>query len=111
MPVRDQFGFSAQHAHCACRGGVGTFGGEAAEDHYPPSLELEPIHLKIALNLDLKNERALGRVTHTVHGNREGARVLTLNAMAFEDLKVLGGGHKSAYDGKQIEIVWDKPFA
>src|SRR5436190_1052472 len=45
-----------QHHACACRHSgfaTATFGGPGAENHYPPSLEIEPVHLLIELKLDL----------------------------------------------------------
>lgn len=115
MPVRDtmeQGDWNGQHSHCACRGaGFGTFGGDAAEDQYPPSLELEPTHLKIALHLDLKAESLIGNVVHTIVANRDGARSIILHAVNFLDVNVLGREQQFSYDGKLLEIVWDKAFA
>lgn len=104
---------SEGRTYCACGRGnsTGSFGGETAEDQYPPSLEIEPTHLAIGLRLDLPAERLDGRVVHTLLGNRDGARTLTLNAVDFLDVKVPGSGHKHSYDGNTLEIVWDKPFA
>src|SRR5262249_36285072 len=47
-------------AHCGGRsgllgqqgGGEGALGGPAAEPHYPPSLELEPVHIELHLRVD-----------------------------------------------------------
>lgn len=110
-----------RHHACACRHagsslrGLGAgFGGPAAENHYPPSLEIEPVHLSIELALDLEAQTAVGTVTHTLTGNRAGARVLELDAVDFLDVKVkdlAGRALTHGYDGEKLWVRWEEPFA
>ncbi len=97
---------------CGCRSG--GFGGRAAEKHYPPSLELEPVHTKISLFIDIQRETAAGSVIQKVVARRAGVRTLALDAIGFHDVVVSdpgGGALKWSYDGAKISISWDKPFA
>ena len=57
-----------------------------AEKHYPPDLELEPIHLDIDLLVDLEVQAASGTVTVTVTARRDGPTQLALHAVSFEDV-------------------------
>ncbi len=107
--------YFSQREH-ACRHAHGRheiFGGPAAIEQYPPSLELEPIHLKIALLLDLEAQTATGTVTHTIVCNRDGAQLLELDAVAFDAVTVRDakdGGLEHGYDGKKLWVRWSKPF-
>ncbi|HJL17099.1 MAG TPA: M1 family aminopeptidase [Sandaracinaceae bacterium LLY-WYZ-13_1] len=85
-----------------------------AEDHYPPDLELEPVHLDIALTVDLEGRSVAGTVTHTVRANRAGARSLRLHGVALEDVAVEdadGAPLAHDYDGREIAVTWERPFA
>jgi aminopeptidase N len=80
-----------------------------AEAHYPPDLGLEPIHLDIALHLDLEAQTAVGTVTTTVAARRAGPRRLTLDGVdlaitAVED----ADGHALTwhYDGQKLAVTW-----
>src|SRR5262245_23841125 len=101
-----EFGYGA-HLGCRCQAPAlaAGFGGENAEAHYPPSLELEPVHININIIIDIKNETLTGKVTHTIQGNGAGARTIKLNAVDFQDLKLGGGGHSHAYDGETLEVT------
>jgi aminopeptidase N len=127
MPVLHDvvLGHLGRHAHegghCGCRAGLSghrgggeTFGGPAAEPHYPPSLELEPVHTELHLRLDIPKETLTARVATTVVGRGEGARRLELDAVDFLDVEVRDAGGKglqSSYDGRKLAIVWDEPVA
>lgn len=90
------------------------FAPPGTEKHYPPDLELEPLHLDIALRVDLITETIAGTVTTTVVARRAGARVLMLDAVNFTDLAVQaadGAALSFRYDGKRIEVQWHEPFA
>ena len=92
----------------------GEFTLPGAERHYPPDLEIEPTHLDIALAVDLGQQTADARVTVTVTARRTGPRALVLHGVAFEQLRVAdvsGGKLSHAYDGREIHITWDEPFA
>jgi aminopeptidase N len=75
---------------------------------------VEPIHIKIELAFDLKNESAQGKVTTTMKGNRAGVTTVKLNACEFMDVTVSdakGLAVTSSYDGRMLEAQWQKPFA
>ena len=81
--------------------------------HYPPDLELEPIHLHIDLYFSIPARSAGGRVTNRVRARRAGSPTLTLNAVDFQDVSVRDlDGHPLgwSYDGKQIQVTWSDPF-
>ena len=42
------------------------FGGPGAAPHYPPDLEIEPVHILIDLKIDIEEFSAEGAVTTTV---------------------------------------------
>lgn len=97
---------------CGCRGG--SFGGTGATKHYPPSLELEPVHTKINLFIDIQAESAAGSVTQRVTSRRAGADTVEFDAIGFLDVVVAdpeGNSLKWAYQGKKIRVTWAKPFA
>ena len=103
---------------CACgkrRGGAGDgFTLTSAEDQYPPSLELEPTHREIHLDLFVTERRAAGRTITTVRGRHTDATALTLHAVGFSDVTVSSpDGHdlSSSYDGEAITITWSEAFS
>ncbi len=82
--------------------------------HYPPDLELEPIHLHIDLYISIAARSAGGRVTNRVRARRAGSPTLTLNAVDFQDVSVRDlAGHPLVwtYDGQRLKITWSDPFA
>jgi aminopeptidase N len=81
--------------------------------HYPPDLELEPVHLDIDLAVDLATETASGTVTTTVRSRRDDPADLVLNAVEFRDLGVTAPDGQELtwhYDGDKIKIHWASPF-
>jgi aminopeptidase N len=119
MPTLTNSFFSEFSESCGCRrshsgGSASAFGGAGATPHYPPSLELEPVHLEIDLSLDLETQTATLAVKTTVVCNHAGARSLKLDGVAFLDLSVRDTTKLPmtfAYDGKAIEVSWEKAFA
>src|SRR5688572_26088239 len=107
-------GIDADRA-CSARFGAGDdFTLPGAERHYPPDLELEPIHLDIALTVDIDAETAAGTVTHTVLARRDGVSRLRLHAVQLLGLDVAdadGGTQTSSYDGRELVVDWAEPFA
>jgi len=84
-----------------------------AEAHYPPDLELEPVHLDIALRLDIPHCTAEGIVTSTIRAARKGPSAIKLHAVDFAELDVrdaAGAKLTWSYDGKQISAAWDAAF-
>ena len=113
-----EIGYSHGGARACCakvtaQGGEG-FGGPLAKPHYPPNLEIEPIHLAISATVTIEKRTADLAVQTTVRSNREGATDLELDGVNFADLEVrdLGGaGIRTSYDGKKIRVTWERPLA
>lgn len=84
------------------------------EKHYPPDLEIEPVHLDVALKVDVGAEVIAGTVVNTVIARRDGPSVLKLDAVNFEDVEVRdadGRALTARYDGTMITVQWAEPFA
>lgn len=84
-----------------------------AEAHYPPDLELEPLHLDIALGIDIPHRTAEGVVTSTIRAHRAGPTAVKLHAVDFENVEARDAdGFELAfrYDGKQLHAEWQQPF-
>lgn len=80
-----------------------------ATTHYPPDLEIEPVHLDIALRVDIEARSVVGVVTHTLAWRRAGAVALELHAVDFMDLALEDlDGHELRwrYDGRCIHVTW-----
>jgi aminopeptidase N len=105
-------GFSYQSCHD--RAFTDGFSDPNVEQHYPPDIELEPIHLDMDLFIDVANQTASGRVTTTVKARRSGPTVLKLDAVDFEDLSARdpdGNPLTWRYDGAKVSLQWAQPFA
>jgi aminopeptidase N len=104
---------SLDHACAERRHAAGSFTLPGAERHYPPDLELEPVHLAIALQVDLEAQACDGTVTVTVEAQRAGPTELVLDGVAFEELAVREADGRALswrYDGQKITIDWAEPF-
>lgn len=88
------------------------FSVPGATAHYPPDLTLEPMHLDIALQLDLEAQSAAGTVTHTLRCRKQGTRRLVLHCVEAENLTLDGRGEALTYEynGQEITVVWERPF-
>jgi aminopeptidase N len=100
-----------------CKHGIsgrgGDFSGTGTKRHYPPNLEVEPIHREIHLDLNIPDATCRGKVVTTVQGKHGSAQKLSLNAVDFEAVEVTdtgGQGLTWRYDGRLIDITWDAPF-
>lgn len=105
---------SSQERALCCAGALQSFGGPAAERHYPPDLPLEPVHLDIELTLDLAGRRAVGSVTTTVEARCDHAAELCLHAVDLQEVSVRDpDGHALdfAYDGREIRVHWRRALA
>ncbi len=99
--------------HIASELGLGDFLMPGAEPHYPPDLELEPVHLDIDLHVDTDAQSAAGTVTNTLRAVRTGAARVTLNGVDMQDVRVRDADGRKlhhSYDGKLIHVAWDEPF-
>jgi aminopeptidase N len=98
-------------ACCAHHRRAAVFTLPGAEAHYPPDLEIEPVHLDIDLRVDIEGRSAAGVVTHTLVWRRTGATQLELHALDFEALTLedLDGNEIGwRYDGQRIRVSWTK---
>lgn len=103
---------SSRWAARVCSGG--DFAPPGADLHYPPDLELEPVHLELDLRVDVAGGALDGRVTTTVRALHAGPRTLTLDAVAFEAVTALdpdGRPLAHAYDGDRLRLTWVDPFS
>jgi len=109
MPITDyRYACALRHHE------FGDFILPGAEKHYPPDLELEPIHLDIDLHVDLEAEACEGTVTTTVEARRDGPTELRLHGVAFENVAVSdpdGNALTWRYDGQEIAIAWESPVS
>ncbi|KAL1917439.1 uncharacterized protein VTP21DRAFT_3832 [Calcarisporiella thermophila] len=100
------------------KSGVDGFTLADAERHYAPDTVLEPVHIDIHLRFDdLTSRICKAKVTTTFKNNNRVATAnvhdrssIILNAIAFEDLKVLDEKVNHTYDGKQLRLEWETPF-
>jgi aminopeptidase N len=84
------------------------------EQHYPPDLSLEPVHLDIDLYFDVASRTASGAVTTTVRARRDGVSELSLDAADFDKVDVRdpeGNPITWHYDREKLALRWTKPFA
>ena len=85
-----------------------------AQSHYPPNLELEPVHLDIALRLELKERQCTGTVTLHLQARHATETELALHAVDFEDLEVSDPSGEEIwwnYDGSKLRVRWSLPWA
>lgn len=87
-----------------------TFTTPASTAHHPPDLRLEPVHLRLDLDVRIDAQELVGTATHTIRCNDAGASTLTLNALEFAEVEVLGEGVEFDYDGALLRIHWPSPF-
>jgi len=86
----------------------GTFSRPDARPHYAPELRLEPVHLDIALRVELDARSIEGTVTSRLRANDAGAVSLELDAVDFHDVAVEDAAGKAlrfSYDGARIGVV------
>jgi aminopeptidase N len=84
-----------------------------AQAHYPPDLELEPVHLDIDLQVDVPGRTAHGTVTTHVKAARGGPSAIKLNAVDFLELQARDADGRKlgfSYDGEHLTATWDEPF-
>ncbi len=81
---------------------------------YGPPRELQPRAAEVSLRPDLGARRADFEVALTVVCHTDGARALTLDAIAFAGLTVEaldGAALDFHYTGEKLQLVWAEPFA
>lgn len=87
------------------------FAPAGAGDHYSPDLRLEPVHLALAIRVDVAARTLDVGLRMRVMARTPGARVLTLDGVALVDLHALHHAGSLDYDGRQARLAWKEPFA
>ncbi len=99
-------------SHCCARH-AGDFTLPGAKAHYPPDIQLEPVHLDIALRFDIPAAAAEGVATHIIRARRSGHTHLRLHAVDLDVQSVTdvdGRDVSHRYDGREIHIDWADAF-
>lgn len=99
------------HRLCGCRhSATHGFTTSRAPRHYPPDLSIEPVHMEIALHVEVEQERASGHVKHRLKVNTPGARELVLDAVELEVFEVSDADEAMKltwrHDGQKLTLTW-----
>lgn len=87
------------------------FAPPGALDRYSPDLRLDPVHLDLALVVDVPGRRLDVRQRLTVRARVNGARALTLDGIDLRELRAqLPDGGASHYDGRVLTLTWERGF-
>lgn len=87
------------------------FAPPGAEERYSPDLRLEPVHLDLALVVEVPGRRLDVKLGVTVRARASGVRSLALDGVDLRELRVeLPSGGHSSYDGRALLLTWDQPF-
>ncbi len=92
----------------------GQFTLPGARDHYAPDLRLEPLAIALELCIDLEARSLAGEVRTQLRATGLDCRTLCLDACDFSELEVSDSAGKQLvwrYDGRQLSVCWDEPFA
>jgi aminopeptidase N len=105
----------------ACRGAGGFtssraptgagFAPTGAGDHYSPDVCLEPVHLALAIRVDIRARTLDVGLRMRVMARSSGARSITLDGVGLLDLVAPQHPGSLDYDGRQARIGWNEPFA
>lgn len=109
MPLLNQHICGCRHSATAVEG----FASKSAPSHYPPDLQIEPVHLDIDLHIDVDAEQARGVVTHTLAVRGVSPRKLRLNAVDLDITRVedtQGHALEWRHDGEHLDITWSSPL-
>lgn len=93
-------------------GGGGTaFAPPGTLDRYSPDLRLDPIHLDLALVVDVPGRKLDVRQRLTVRARATGPRALALDGVELRDVRAQlpDRGHYH-YDGRVLTLVWEQGF-
>jgi len=100
-------------SHVACKSaGGGSFTLPDAGEHFSPDLRLEPVHLELAVAIDIPSRTLALRLAWRIRARQAGARSLRLDAVDLEQLSVTFAEPASShYDGRAITLTWQEAFA
>jgi aminopeptidase N len=104
----------------ACRG-AGCFVSPASKgagfapanagEHYSPDLCLEPVHLALAIRVDIGARTLDVGLRMRVMARSPGARSFSLDGIGLIELAATHHSGSLDYDGRQAHISWNEPFA
>jgi aminopeptidase N len=86
------------------------FAPPGAEDHYSPDLRLEPLHLTIAVSIDVPARTLDVTLGMRVKARAGGVRALALDGVDLKELRAERHGGRLDYDGRVLRLTWDEPF-
>ncbi|KAI8827140.1 uncharacterized protein EV422DRAFT_594041 [Fimicolochytrium jonesii] len=109
----------------SCQGHRGGAGGDFAQPgvlpSYAPDTVIVSKHIDIGLDFaEIRNKRVKATISHTFVNNHakndslksKALSFVKLNGVGFIDLDVKGEGLTTwVYDGREISLLWDKPFS
>jgi aminopeptidase N len=102
--------FACRCAHAGSSTGPG-FGLPGAGPHYSPDLRLAPVHLDLALVVDIEARKIEVRQRLRVRARSAGVRSLKLDGIDLLELTVeFGHAGRADYDGRAIALTWDDAF-
>ena len=97
-----------------------TFLLPGSRTHYAPNTFVDPQHMDVSMKLDLPGQIIEIALVIVLEGRHpQLSTFIHLNAVSFEGLRLRGVAYEGImeiparfyYDGKQIQVVWDTPFA
>ncbi len=86
-----------------------AFAGTDAQPHYAPDTPVRPVHLKLDLNFDWKQERVWGTTTHEVEIQTSEVHELQLDAMQLEVERVRVRNRKVEYENTDKKLIIPLP--
>jgi len=84
------------------------FSLENAPYNYAPDLLLQPVHMTLNLDFDIKQKTVQGTNTITLRSNHPDATEISLDAVDFEKLNVLTSNLSYDYDGETLAITLEE---
>lgn len=88
---------------------MGDFALPGAEKKYAPDLKLEPVHTELHLAVNIDNKSMTGYALVTIQANVDGCKTIELDAVDFNDLKVMSQDDKDLkhhYDGRILHLTF-----
>jgi aminopeptidase N len=84
------------------------------EPRYAPDRAFDTLHMRLAIDLDLRARAARARCTLALRAFRDGAQEVTFDAVAFRDVRVAAATGRRLvhrYDGRRLTVRLPRPLA